>query len=171
MCRFAVNSRSVAAKRGEIGVKGSDLGPKPEDCQSGPRKLALLRLIDDLCAKEKRSFASRHRKTDFYRYLQQVYEIYVDWKARKIAKTKSRQLAALKTIEFRKNTHPVHVLIAASSQATVQVKSRWTQALRFAAKNNVDPDQLLAFFAERGGVSGCARKMAGVRQRAKLQAN
>jgi hypothetical protein len=132
----------------------------------GNTKAELYEIIVTLRELEEKAFGSRHKKTDYYGYLKAVYNVYVEWKDRKKSKRKARQLAALNKIAIRKNTHPVRVLIDASSAASVRDKSRWTQALRFAVRKDIAPGDLLSFFVKNGGVAGCARKMSAGRPKA-----
>ena len=122
----------------------------------------LSEMIDDLRDAEQKSFGDHHRRTDFYRYLTDVYDTDVYWKGRKNSKQRARRVAALIGRKVRKNTHPLLILIDATSTQSAQVRTRWVQALRFAARRGVKPEDLSSFFNNNNGVSGCARKMSAL---------
>jgi len=95
------------------------------------REIEVLRKI------EEKVFGPRHGKTDFYEYLEAVLKLYADWKAGGKAKKRADRVARLykAEVKLRNNTHPIRVIIDASSKQKTDVKSEWTRALQYALKN------------------------------------
>ena len=122
------------------------------------REIEMLRKI------EEKVFGPRHGKTDFYEYLEAVLKLYADWKAGGKAKKRVPRLARLykAEVKLRKNTHPIRVIIDASSKQKADVKSEWTRALQYALKNKsqVENVGLKKFLESNGGVAGCASQVA-----------
>jgi hypothetical protein len=124
---------------------------------------SIERKIEKLRKKEKWSFRERHGKTDFYAYLEAVYQVR-DWHDSKESKRWSRQVAALYKIDIRKNTHFIRIIIDASCDQDRQVKSRWTQSLEYALAKKVSESGFIEFLEKSGGPAGCAEKMAKLRK-------
>jgi hypothetical protein len=125
---------------------------------------AIEAIIDELREKEKWSFRERHGKKDFYAYLEAVYQVQ-DWHDGRQSERWSRQVAALYTIDIRKNTHFIRIIIDASCDQDRQVKSRWTQALEYALAKKVSKSGFIEFLEKNGGPAGCAAKMAKLRKK------
>jgi hypothetical protein len=64
--------------------------------------------------------------------------------------------------KLRKNTHPIRVIIDASSKQKADVKSEWTRALQYTLKkkSQVETVGLKKFLDSNGGVAGCASQVA-----------
>ena len=62
----------------------------------------------------------------------------------------------------RQNTHPIRVIIDASSKQKADVKSEWTRALQYALKkkSQIETVGLEKFLDSNGGVAGCASQVA-----------
>lgn len=120
--------------------------------------------IEELRVIEKKVFGRRHGKADFYRYLEAVLKLYTVWKVAGKVKQRIKRLARLykDEIKLRKNTHPMRAIIDASSRQNPQVKSRWTRALEYAAKNGAQVNKagFKQFLKDNGGPAGCATKIA-----------
>lgn len=116
--------------------------------------------IDRLRVLEKKAFGSRHGRTDFYDYLEAVLLLYRSWKINKKSKARMQQLAKYHEVKLRKNTHPIRAIIDASSEKSADVRSRWTRALQFVARNAHEVERLgvREFIEVNGGIYGCARK-------------
>jgi hypothetical protein len=68
----------------------------------------------------------------------------------------------------RHSSHPIRTLIEASASGEDnRAKSRWTEALKYAAGWKQPAERLNWFFNVNGGISGCARKSADLKARAK----
>jgi hypothetical protein len=120
--------------------------------------------IRELRKLERRSFGSRHGKTDFYGYLKAVYNVR-DWTDAAGSRRSAKDVAALCHVGARKNKSPIRTIIDATSIQNRQVKSEWAQALEYAIANKVRGNRFKTFVKENGGVAGCAKKMAALRKR------
>jgi hypothetical protein len=127
----------------------------------------INREIEALKELEKKAFGPRHRKTDFYRYLEGVLKLCRKWKEEKNRKTRKEQLAKFYKIKLRKNTHTIRAIIDASSEQHATVKSRWTRALQYVEKNATEVQRVgfWKFIEGNGGIGGCARGIAKRRTR------
>ena len=114
-------------------------GPQQAPEQTGPfSKAAVDNDIKRLRRIEEACFGPRHKKTDFYEYLEGVLKLYFKWKEGVFAgKAAKRVLAKLypDRVEICSHTHTIRSIIDASSKQDKQTKSRWTNALRYAVKN------------------------------------
>ena len=143
-------------------------GPQQAPEQTGPfSKAAVDNDIKRLRRIEEACFGPRHKKTDFYEYLEGVLKLYFKWKDGNFAgKAAKRVLAKLypDRVKIRSNTQTIRSIIDASSKQDKQTKSRWTNALRYAVKNRatVKDIGLGGFFGRNGGPAGCERKMAAI---------
>jgi hypothetical protein len=108
------------------------------------------------------------RRFGLYRYLRDVYELYLDLRPRRIARTASRRIAKLFKLSIKKNSHPIRILIEASvGPEDARQKSRWTQALRYAFGWRQPAKKLKWFFKVNGGIAGSARKYAVTKKTAR----
>jgi hypothetical protein len=121
--------------------------------------------IEKLRKLEKEAFGPRHGKNDFYRYLEEVWKLYRNWKLVKKSKARAKQLAEYYDIKLRKNTSPIRAIIDASSGQDARVKSRWTRALQYLEKNARQANGIgfREFVEDNGGVIGCATRMSGLK--------
>jgi hypothetical protein len=172
--RFCLHKKSLQAKIGCWGrqrISGwieMTKGPQQAPEQTGPfSKAAVDNDIKRLRRIEEACFGPRHKKTEFYEYLEGVLKLYFKWKDGDFAgKAAKRVLAKLypDRVKIRSNTHTTRSIIDASSKQDRQTKSRWTNALRYAVKNRatVKDIGLGGFFGKNGGPAGCERKMAAI---------
>jgi hypothetical protein len=101
------------------------------------------------------------RRFGVYRYLRDIYQVYLDLRSRRIAKKSTRRIAKICKLSIKKKSHPIRTLIEASAgPEDARQKSRWTQALKFAFGWLQLPERLEWFFSVNGGISGCAAKYA-----------
>ena len=91
----------------------------------------LRKTIHELRGLERKCFASRSRFA-FYDYLAAVFELYVQLRRRNQAKPSARRIAMLTGLRNQDRTHPIRVIIDATSTTDSKTKSRWTTALRHA---------------------------------------
>ena len=91
----------------------------------------LRKTLDDLRELERKCFAARNRFA-FYDYLAAVFELYVQLRRRNQAKPSARRIAKLFRLRKQNRTHPIRVIIDATSTADIKSRSRWTWALRYA---------------------------------------
>jgi hypothetical protein len=113
---------------------------------------------------ERKCFASRSRFA-FYDYLAAVFELYVQLRRRNQAKLSARRIAKLFGLRNHKRTHPIRVIIDATSTADLKTKSRWSRALRYAWRERKTWADLGSFLRENGGPAGCADQFAAINPR------
>ena len=138
--------------------------PRPSETRAAITKLARL---------EKKCFGPRHKKTDFYEYLEGVLDLYLMWKDRNCAgKAAKGVLAELYPgrVEIRRGTHTIRCIIDASSpvinalskvdkEAEEKKRSRWTNTLRYAVRDRATVKEIgLGGFFGRNGESPAARR-------------
>ena len=121
----------------------------------------LRKIIDYLRRLERRCFASRSRFA-FYDYLAAVLELYVRLRRTNQAKPAARRLAKLFRLRNQDRTHPIRVIIDATSTADLKTRSRWTRALKYAWRERKTWTGLKQFLRENGGPAGCARQFAAI---------
>ncbi len=103
------------------------------------------------------------RRFGVYRYLTDVYQVYLEFRSRRIARKATRRIAKQMHLSIRNNSHPIRILIEGSAVAEDnRTKSRWSQALKFAFGWRQRPERLKWFFKETGGIAGSARKYAAL---------
>ena len=91
----------------------------------------LRKRIYDLRGLERKCFAARSRFA-FYEYLAAVFELYVQLRQTNASKKFGSTLAKLFGLRKQNGTHPIRVIIDATSTADLKTRSRWTRALRYA---------------------------------------
>jgi hypothetical protein len=121
----------------------------------------LRKTIEDLRELERKCFAARNRFA-FYDYLAAVFELYVQLRRRNQAKSWARRIAKLLGLLKQNRTHPIRVIIDATSTADNKMKSRWTRALRYAWRERKIWTDLASFLRENGGPAGCAKQFAAI---------
>jgi hypothetical protein len=108
------------------------------------------------------------RRFGLYRYLRDVYELYLDLRSRRIARTASRRIAKICKLSIKKKSHPIRILIEASAgPEDARQKSRWAQALKYVYGWRLPAAQLKWCLRKNGGIAGCARKYADLQARRK----
>jgi hypothetical protein len=150
-------------------------GPKRSE---RPNPSATRAAITKLAQLEKKCFGPRHKKTDFYEYLEGVFDLYLMWKDRNCAGKGAKEVLAElypDKVKIRKGTHTIRCIIDASSprinaltnedkEAEEKKRSRWTNTLRYAGRDRATVKEigLGRFFGMNRGVAGCATKMAAI---------
>ena len=159
-------------------------GPKRPQ---GPHPLATAAAITELARLEKWAFRPRHKRTDFYEYLDGILKLYLKWKDRNCAgKGATRVLAEIypDKVKICRGTHTIRCIIDASSpgidalskgdkEDEEKKRSRWANALRYAAKNRATVKEigLGGFFGRNGGPAGCAGQMTAIQKAKKGSSN
>ena len=101
------------------------------------------------------------RRFGLYRYLRDVYQIYIDLRSRRKASTATRRITKIHKLSIQKKSHPIRVLIEASAgPEDARQKSRWSQALKYAFGWHLPVAKLKWCLRQNGGISGCAAKYA-----------
>jgi hypothetical protein len=112
------------------------------------------------------------RRFGVYQYLTDLYQVYLELRSRRIARKATRRIAKQMHLSIRSNSHPIRILIEATVVAEDnRTKSRWTQALKYAAGWRQRPERLNWFFKECRGIAGCARKYALNKKAARRKSN
>jgi len=96
-----------------------------------------------------------------------VIELYVQLRRTKQAKKAATLIVKLFGLRSKKGTHPIRVIIDATSSADNKTKSRWTRALRYAWYKRKTWRDLKTFLRENGGPAGCAEQFAAVHPKAR----
>jgi hypothetical protein len=120
--------------------------------------------IDDLRELERKCFAARSRFA-FYDYLAAVFELYVQLRRRNLVKPWARRIAKLFGLRKQDRSHPIRVIIDATSTADLKTRSRWTRALKYAWRERKIWTDLNLFLRENGGPAGCADQFAAINPR------
>jgi hypothetical protein len=122
-----------------------------------------IRILEKSAEKHRYNVRPDRRRFGLYKYLRSVYELYLEFRSRRIARKATWRIAKLAKLSIRKNSHPIRVLIEASAGLEdPRQKSRWTQALRFAFGWRQPAKKLKWCFQVNGGIVGCASKFAVV---------
>jgi hypothetical protein len=101
------------------------------------------------------------RRFGLYRYLRDVYELYLELRFKRSARKATRRIAKLFKLSIQRKSHPIRILIEASAgPEDARQKSRWTQALKYAYGWQQPANRLKWFFQTNGGIAGTARKSA-----------
>jgi len=128
----------------------------------------LRQTIADLKAIEKASFGSR-RRFAFVAYLGAVYTFYELLRRKRVAKSSAHRIAKRFGIRTQERTHPIRIIIDATSAATdAKMKSRWTRALRFAWRQRHQWNDLQEIWREYHGPAGAAARWSALRSRLPL---
>jgi hypothetical protein len=124
----------------------------------------LRKIIDFLRRLERKCFASRSRFA-FYDYLAAVFDLYVRLRRTKQAKSAARRIAMLTGLRNQDRTHPIGVILDATSTADIKTMSRWSRALRYAWHERKTWKDLGSFLRENSGPAGCAKQFAAIRKK------
>jgi hypothetical protein len=125
---------------------------------------SIEREIKRLRELETWSYRAHHGRTDFYEYLDGVYNAW-DWTDERDSRRVGRNVAALYDIDTRENKSPIRIVIdATAEEQDRKVKSKWARTLEYAAVKKVSEARFKKFLKENDGVDGCARKMAQLRR-------
>jgi hypothetical protein len=143
--------------------KAAETEAKRPSMPTGFMAASIKGKIEKLRKKEKWSFRERHKRTDFYAYLNAVYRVQ-DWHDERESKRWARKVAAMYKIKGRENKSPIHTIIDASSEQDRQGKSRWAIAVEYAVARKVRKFNFVKFLEKNGGPAGCATKMAALRE-------
>jgi hypothetical protein len=101
-------------------------------------------------------------------YLRAVYKLYLKWLADRRAKARARQLAKLYETPWRRDKHPIGMIIDCSAPgADGKMRSKWSLALRFAHAKDIPASKLSSFMDEHDGMAGCARAFAALNKKSK----
>jgi hypothetical protein len=126
---------------------------------------SIEREIKRLRELETWSFRAHHGRTDFYKYLDGVYNAW-DWTDKQDSRRVGRNVAALYDIDTRENKSPIRIVIDATAEdQDRKVKSKWASTLEYAVVKKVSGARFKEFLNKNGGVYGCSQKMAELRRK------
>jgi hypothetical protein len=110
------------------------------------------------------------RRFGVYKYLGSVYELYLQFRSRRIARKATRRIVKEMHLAIRRNSHPIRVLIESSAGGEDnRTKSRWLRALKYAHGWLQPAERLTWFFTVNGGISGSAAKYAKLQRARKSE--
>jgi hypothetical protein len=121
-------------------------------------------MIEDLKAIENESFAKR-RRFGFYHYLGAVLDCFALLKRRNEAKISTNRIAKLFRIRTQKRTHPIRVIIDATSASDSKTKSRWSRSIRCAWHERTRWTDIQEFWRENHGAVGAAARWSALQRR------
>ena len=128
------------------------------------RDITRLKRFYNICVQENRPGKKRFA---FYDYLYQVYAVYCKWRADFSTAEIKANLANELDVRSETGVRALKRIIDASCSADHKTKSRWGQALRYVwRKRNQKAssrEQFDEFLSRKGGVAGCASKIARVK--------
>jgi hypothetical protein len=132
-------------------------------------EVELKSKLKELRRLEMRAFRPRHGRTDFYEYLNGLYNL-CDWTDPKTSGRVGQRVAKLCDLNVRAGTTPIRIVIDATApNQDRQTKSRWVQALDYALAKKAPPNRFRRFLDQNGGVLGCADAMAALRKQKRRQ--
>src|SRR5450759_5252212 len=121
----------------------------------------IIRTLKNSAAKHRGDTRPGKRRFGLYRYLRDVYELYLELRLKRNAKKSTRRIAKICKLSTQRKSHPIRILIEASAgPEDARQKSRWTQALKYAYGWRQSAEKLKWFFKVNGGIAGSARKSA-----------
>src|SRR5450759_3506020 len=128
----------------------------------------IIRTLKQSAMKHRSDIRPGKRRFGLYRYLRDVYELYLDLRSRRVARKAAQRIAKICKLSTQRKSHPIRILIEASAgPEDNRAKSRWTQALRYALGWQQPAKRLKWFFQVNGGIAGSARKYAVLQARRK----
>lgn len=127
--------------------------------------LKKIRCLRKSAKKSRHDSRPGKQRYGLYRYLRDVYGVYLELRSRRTAKKATCRIAKILHLPRRQNSHPIRILIEASAgPEDNRQKSRWTQALRYAFGWRLAPGRLSWCFSVNGGIAGAASKYAALRK-------
>jgi hypothetical protein len=112
-------------------------------------------------AKHRADIRPGKRRFGIYKYLRDVYRVFLELRSRRIARKATRRIAKISKLQLRGKSHPIRILIETSAgPEDARQKSRWSQALKYAHGWRQPATRLKWFFKVNGGIAGSARKYA-----------
>jgi hypothetical protein len=112
------------------------------------------------------AYQARRERDAIYGYLTELFELVRWWDAE--GKATSRAQRALKVQEIvsgqSAEIEPFAAVISCTSnprKVDAKTRSKWSRALRYAAKSKRDSETLQEFIKRKGGLNGCASRYTG----------
>jgi hypothetical protein len=121
----------------------------------------IIETLKQSASKHRSDIRPGKRRFGLYRYLRDVYQVYLDLRSRRVARTAARRIAKLYKLSIQRKSHPIRILIEASAgPEDARQKSRWSQALKYAYGWHQPAKKLKWFLQVNGGIAGSAAKLA-----------
>jgi hypothetical protein len=121
----------------------------------------IIRTLKKSAERHRSDIRPGKRRFGIYKYLTDVYQVFLEFHSTRKAKTATRRIAKISKLSLQRKSHPIRVLIEASAgPEDARQKSRWSQALKYAYGWRQSAERLEWFFQTNGGISGSARKYA-----------
>ena len=107
-------------------------------------------------------FQSRRRRDAVYGYLEAVFKVVRRWLAQGTARRNARWCLWLSQKDPPENPEPFAAVIASSSddRDDRRTRSKWSRALRYAAKFKPRSISVKSFIQKEGGLNACATQYA-----------
>jgi hypothetical protein len=107
-------------------------------------------------------FQSSRSRDAVYPYLAAVFAIVMHYKVRRRIKRLLRHAFKFANLSVDKNADPFSAVIRCASSGDIDSKtiSKWSRALRYAARRKAHDMRLKTFMKEAGGVNACANLYA-----------
>src|ERR1019366_4848994 len=107
----------------------------------------IIRTLKQSAVKHRSDTRPGKRRFGLYRYLRDVYELYLELRSRRIARKATRRIAKICKLSTQRKSHPIRILIEASAgPEDSRQKSRWSQALKYAYGWHQTAERLEWFF-------------------------
>ena len=121
----------------------------------------IIRTLKKSATKHRGDTRPGKRRFGLYRYLRDVYELYLELRFKQSARKATQRITKLFKLSIQRKSHPIRILIEASAgPEDARQKSRWTQALKYAYGWQQPANRLKWFFKVNGGIAGSAAKLA-----------
>ena len=121
----------------------------------------IIRTLKKSAARHRSDIRPGKRRFGIYKYLTDVYQVFLEFRSRRIAKKATRRIAEISKLSIQRKSHPIRILIEASAgPEDARQKSRWAQALKYVYGWRLPTAKLKWCLRQNGGISGCAAKYA-----------
>ncbi len=135
-------------------LKRSAKEPVPYCKEALRQDLTRVRIAWDECQ------ASRDRNA-IYGYLSAVFELVMWWAAEDRAITRARWTLRLQGVDLPTIDEPFAAVIVCTAdrqKVDKRTRSKWSRALRYAAKYKTSAEPLATFILRKGGINQCAER-------------
>ena len=75
----------------------------------------IIRTLKQSAAKHRSDIRPGKRRFGLYRYLRDVYELYLELRSKRKARTATRRIAKICKLSIQRKSHPIRILIEASA--------------------------------------------------------
>jgi hypothetical protein len=122
------------------------------------RDFAKVRKIIRRAVEAAKRSAKSKRRFALYKYLKSVYRGYCELEDQRLLRASKILLDREFNVPADYEWHSIRRIIEATAlEEDLRARSRWTRALEFAWNEETEPEHLIWFLGQNGGLSGCAR--------------